>query len=52
MTKKLIREGQHLRLESLLELSASMQALAHYTQDHQEAVTALLEKRTPYFTGQ
>lgn len=52
MTKKLIREGQHLRLESLLELSAAMQALAHYTQDHQEAVTALLEKRTPYFTGQ
>lgn len=52
MTKKLIREGQHLRLDSLLELSAAMQALAHHTQDHQEAVAALLEKRPARFTGQ
>ncbi|MEE4379531.1 MAG: crotonase/enoyl-CoA hydratase family protein [Candidatus Competibacteraceae bacterium] len=52
MTKKLIREGQHLRLDSLLELSAAFQALAHHTVDHQEAVTALLEKRTATFTGQ
>jgi len=52
MTKKLIREGQHLRLDSLLELSAAFQALTHHTKDHQEAVTALLEKRTAFFTGQ
>ena len=51
MTKKLIREGQHQRLDSLLELSAGMQALAHHTEDHQEAVAALLEKRTPEFKG-
>ena len=50
MTKKLIREGQHLRLDSLLELSAAMQALAHTTADHHEAVAAMLEKRTPNFT--
>lgn len=31
MTKKLIREGQHLRLDSLLELSAALQALAHHS---------------------
>jgi enoyl-CoA hydratase/carnithine racemase len=52
MTKKLIREGQHLRLDSLLELSAALQALAHHTRDHQEALAALLEKRPADFTGQ
>jgi enoyl-CoA hydratase/carnithine racemase len=52
MTKKLIREGQHLRLDSLLELSAAFQSLAHHTRDHQEAVAAMLEKRTAHFTGE
>lgn len=52
MTKKLIREGQHQRLDSLLELSAALQALAHHTRDHQEAVAALLEKRPGRFTGE
>lgn len=51
MTKKLLREGSHCRLESLLELSAAMQALAHHTQDHHEAVNAMLERRPPQFTG-
>lgn len=52
MTKKLIREGQHQRLDSLLELSAAMQALAHHTADHQEAVGAMLDKRQPVFKGE
>ncbi|MFD1812662.1 crotonase/enoyl-CoA hydratase family protein [Rhodococcus gannanensis] len=52
MTKKLIREGQHQSLESLLELSAAMQALAHHTRDHHEAVAAMLEKRPAVFTGE
>ena len=47
-----IREGQHQRLDSLLELSAALQALAHHTRDHQEAVAALLEKRPGRFTGE
>ncbi|WP_041560163.1 crotonase/enoyl-CoA hydratase family protein [Nocardia farcinica] len=51
MTKRLIREGQHQRLESLLELSAAMQAIAHTTGDHHEAVAAMLDKRPPRFTG-
>ncbi|AXK84578.1 MULTISPECIES: crotonase/enoyl-CoA hydratase family protein [Nocardia] len=51
MTKRLIREGQHQRLESLLELSAAMQAIAHTTEDHHEAVAAMLDKRPPRFTG-
>ncbi|HEY3046756.1 MAG TPA: crotonase/enoyl-CoA hydratase family protein [Polaromonas sp.] len=52
MTKKLMREGQHSSLESLLELSAAMQALAHHTSDHREAVDAMLARRAPSFTGQ
>ncbi|CRK50851.1 Enoyl-CoA hydratase [Rhodococcus sp. RD6.2] len=52
MTKKLLREGQHQSLESLLELSAAMQALAHHTRDHHEAVAAMLEKRPPKFVGE
>jgi enoyl-CoA hydratase/carnithine racemase len=51
MTKRLLQEGQHLRLDSVLEMSASMQALAHHTADHAEAVNALLEKRPPRFEG-
>lgn len=51
MTKKLMREGQHQSLESLLELSAAMQALAHHTEDHHEAVGAMLDRRSPKFTG-
>lgn len=49
MTKRLLREGQHSSLASLLELSASYQALAHKTAEHREAVTAFIEKRAPRF---
>ncbi len=49
MTKRLLREGQHSRLETVLEMAASFQALAHTTRDHEEAVTAFLEKRPPVF---
>jgi enoyl-CoA hydratase/carnithine racemase len=51
MTKRLIREAQHTRLDGLLELSAAYQALAHHTEDHVEAVNALLEKRKGEFKG-
>jgi len=51
MTKRLLREGQHTRLSTLLEMSAAFQALAHSTEDNREAVGALLEKRKPTFTG-
>ncbi len=51
MTKRLLREGRHMRIDSLLELSASMQALAHATSDYDEAVTAFTEKRKPEFKG-
>jgi enoyl-CoA hydratase/carnithine racemase len=50
MTKRLLREGERSSLESLLEISASYQALAHKTEDHREAVTAFIEKRAPQFS--
>jgi len=42
MAKRLMREGQHLRLDSLLELSAAFQALAHFTPEHGQAVDAFI----------
>ena len=45
MAKRLLREGQDMKLAPLLELSAAYQALAHYTEDHHEAVAAFIEKR-------
>ncbi|HJL61225.1 MAG TPA: crotonase/enoyl-CoA hydratase family protein [Pseudomonadales bacterium] len=52
MTKRLIKEGEHTQLGSILELSASLQALAHQTRDHAEAVNAIIDKRQPNFTGE
>ncbi len=52
LTKRLIREGQHTRLDTLLELSAALQALAHHTADHREALSAALDKRPPVFSDE
>ena len=51
MTKRLMREGQHMRLESLLEMSAGFQSVAHKTPQHLEAVNAFVEKRPPSFSA-
>ena len=51
MTKKLLRESSQQTLDQLLELSATMQGVAHHTEDHREAVAAFLEKRPPNFVG-
>lgn len=51
MTKRLIKEGQHVRLDTLLELSAGFQSLAHQSADHREALDALLQKRRPRFNA-
>lgn len=50
MTKRLLREGERATLESLLEISASYQAIAHMEPDHHEAVRAFVEKRSPKFS--
>ena len=49
LAKRLLRDGQDMKLGPLLELSAAYQALAHHTADHDEAVAAFLEKRPPAF---
>lgn len=51
LSKRLLRESQHASLATSLEIAAAYQALAHYTQDHDEAVLAFIEKRTPTFKG-
>lgn len=51
MTKKLLRDAGRQTLEDVLEASAAMQAIAHSTDDHHEAVAAMLEKRPPQFRG-
>ena len=49
MTKRLLREGERSTLESLLEISAGYQAIAHMSDDHHEAVRAFIDKRPPQF---
>ncbi|WP_024792931.1 crotonase/enoyl-CoA hydratase family protein [Tomitella biformata] len=51
MSKKLLRESQQQSLESVLELSAAMQSLAHHTEDHREALAAFSEKRAGNYIG-
>jgi 2-(1,2-epoxy-1,2-dihydrophenyl)acetyl-CoA isomerase len=51
MAKRLLLSAQTADLDTILEMSAAMQAIAHETVDHAEAVDAFLEKRTPTFTG-
>ena len=51
MSKKLLREGMISNFETILEMSANMQALMHLTEDHQEAITAFFEKRDGNFKG-
>ena len=42
MAKRLMREGQHMRLDSLLEMSAAFQAIGHHTREHDQAIEAFL----------
>lgn len=51
LTRRLLREAGTQRLDQFLELSAAYQALAHATEDHREALAALLARREPAFRG-
>jgi enoyl-CoA hydratase/carnithine racemase len=51
MTKKLMREGQGVSFNTIMEMSAAYQSLAHLTEDHREAVAAFFEKRPPDYKG-
>jgi enoyl-CoA hydratase/carnithine racemase len=52
MTKRLLRAAHNSNLPAVLEAAAAMQAIAHTTKDHQEAVAAFLAKRPPVFKGE
>jgi 2-(1,2-epoxy-1,2-dihydrophenyl)acetyl-CoA isomerase len=48
--KRLLREGEHVRLDTLLELSAAFQALAHHTPEHEERLAAFSSGRAKAVT--
>ncbi|MGA9796992.1 MAG: crotonase/enoyl-CoA hydratase family protein [Rhizomicrobium sp.] len=52
MTKKLMREGQGVSFDTVMEMSAAMQSLVHLTADHHEAVAAFFDKRAGEFKGE
>jgi enoyl-CoA hydratase/carnithine racemase len=51
MTKRMMREGQNVSFDIIMEMSAAYQSLAHLTEDHQEAVSAFFEKRPGHYRG-
>jgi enoyl-CoA hydratase/carnithine racemase len=51
MAKSLLKHGQTASYDTLMEMSAAAQAIAHHTDDHMEGVDAILEKRQPNFRG-
>lgn len=51
MAKRLMVHARDGQLDTVLEMSAAMQAIAHTTHDHKEAVAAFKEKRSPVFRG-
>jgi enoyl-CoA hydratase/carnithine racemase len=50
-TKMLLRQGQNVSYDTMLELAASTQGLMHHTEDHHEGASAIVEKRAPKFVG-
>ena len=51
LAKSLLRQGQSTSYDTLMEMSAAAQAIAHLTEDHMEGVDAILEKREAVFKG-
>ena len=52
MTKQLLRQGMTVSFDNIMELSATMQALAHHTGDHKEALDAFFDKRPANYKGE
>lgn len=51
LTKRLLKRAQRGTLSDFLELCACFQGMAHHTGDHQEAISAFLEKRSGVYRG-
>jgi len=51
LAKNLLKHGQNASYDTIMDMSAATQAIAHLTEDHMEGVDALLEKRPAVFKG-
>lgn len=51
MTKQMLRRADAADLDTVLELSANMQAIAQHTEDHEAALAAALDKREGRYQG-
>lgn len=51
LTKRLMKSAQRMELRDFLDHCAAFQGMCHNTEDHLEAVAAMLEKRAPQFVG-
>lgn len=51
MAKRLLRGAQDLRFADILDMAASMQAIAHQTNDHAAALEAIKQRRAVAFDG-
>ena len=51
LARRLLRRESGRTLTDTLELSAAFQAIAHSTDDHREAISALRERRSPTYSG-
>ena len=49
--KRLMKKAQRMEIGDFLDLCAVWQGVCHNTEDHTEAVSAFVEKRTPTYTG-
>ncbi len=51
LTKRLLGAAQRMELPDFLDLCASYQGMCHNSQDHQEALSAFIEKRPGNYQG-
>ena len=51
LNTRLLRDAARLDLPATLEISSGLQAIAQQTEDQYEAVSAIVEKRSPTFKG-
>jgi enoyl-CoA hydratase/carnithine racemase len=51
LSKSLLRQGQSASYDSIMEMSAAMQAISHLTEDHMAGVEAIIERRDAIFHG-